>query len=143
MNTIQLLSGRSAFLLISAILLISGPAVSADEIDKLGRLFTDAGQRQKLDAVRRGTYQEEAEQSSATTNVRVNGVMMRSNGENVVWVNGESTLDNGFSKGVKVNPKAADRETYKVPVRVDGKRIQIKPGQSWSQGEDQVKDNYQ
>lgn len=142
MSIAKVLLYDKAYYILPVLLLISTPAAYADELEQLGRLFTDASQRQKLDAIRRGTYKEESEQNSVASNVRVNGIMMRSNGENVVWVNGESTLDNRVSEGVKINPKAADRETYKVPLRVNGKRIQVKPGQNWSEGTDQIKDNY-
>ena len=142
MSIAKVLLYFNACYVLPVLLFISTPGVYADELEKLGRLFTDTGQRQKLDAIRRGTYTEESEQSSAASNVRVNGIMMRSNGDNVVWVNGESTLDNRVSEGVKINPKAADKESYSVPLRINGKRIKIKPGQNWSEGTDQIKDNY-
>ena len=126
---------------IAIVFLRPGQAVSQDEIEGLGRLFIDAEQREKLEAVRRGTYRSETEQESRISNVRVNGVMIRSGGPNTVWVNGESTLD-GDVTGLRVNPNAADRETYGVPVRIDGKLVRIKPGQNWSEGTGTVKDNY-
>jgi hypothetical protein len=122
--------------------MISNHAISEDGVEGLGRLFVDVEQREKLEAVRRGTYDVEVEKESRVSNVRVNGVMMRSDGENVVWVNGESTLDGEPVKGVKVNPGNADRETYEIQVHIDGKRINIKPGQNWSEGTGTIKDNY-
>jgi hypothetical protein len=123
-------------------LLISGDALSEDGVEDLGRLFVDVEQREKLEAVRRGTYEREVEQESRVSNVRVNGVMMRSDGKNVVWINGESTLDGDPVKGVKVNPDTADSETYNVQVQIDGKRVKLKPGQNWSEGTGTIKDNY-
>ncbi len=125
-----------------ALLLISEHAKSEGGIEDLGRLFVDVEQREKLEAVRRGTYDKEIEQESRVSNVRVNGVMMRSDGENVVWINGESTLDGEPVKGVKVNPDTADSETYNVQVQIDGKRVKLKPGQNWSEGTGTIKDNY-
>jgi hypothetical protein len=125
-----------------ALLLISEHAISEDEVEDLGRLFVDVEQREKLEAVRRGTYDKEVEQESRVSSVRVNGVMMRSNGENVVWINGENTLDGVPVKGVKVKPEATDRDTYNVQVLIDGKRVKLKPGQNWSEGTGTVKDNY-
>lgn len=124
------------------LVLISNEAISADEIEGLGRLFVDVDQREKLEAVRRGTYNSEAEEESRVSNVRLNGIMMRSAGGNVVWINGESTLDGEPVKGVKVNPKTADSETYNVQVKIDGKRVKLKPGQNWSEGTGTIKDNY-
>ncbi len=125
-----------------ALLTISNRAISDDGIEGLGRLFVDVEQREKLESVRRGTYDIEVEKESRVSNVRVNGVMMRSDGENVVWINGENTLDGEPVKGVKVNPETANSETFKVQVDIDGKRINIKPGQNWSEGTGTIKDNY-
>jgi len=125
-----------------ALLLIPQHVISADEVEELGRLFVDVEQREKLEAVRRGTYDMESEQESRVSNVRINGVMMRSGGENVVWINGENTLDGEPVKGVKVNPETADSETYNVQVLIDGKRVKLKPGQNWSEGTGTIKDNY-
>ena len=125
-----------------ALMLISKQAVSEDSVEDLGRLFVDVEQREKLEAVRRGTYESEVERESRVTNVRLNGVMMRSGGGNVVWVNGKNTLDGAPVKGVNVNPESADRETFNVQVSIDGKRVYLKPGQNWSEGTGTVKDNY-
>ena len=124
------------------LILFSRPAFSADEIEGLGRLFIEPEQREKLESVRRGTYNAEVEQESRVSNVRVNGIMIRSDGENVVWINGENTLDGAPIKGVSVNPDKADSETYKVRVNIDGKYVTIKPGQNWSEGTGTIKDNY-
>ncbi len=117
-------------------------AFSKDGVEGLGRLFIDAEQREKLEAVRRGTFKAEAEKDNRISNVRVNGVMMRSDGENVIWINGANTLDGSPLEGVHVNPNTADSETFTVPVRVEGKLMHIKPGQNWSEGTGTVKDNY-
>ena len=129
-------------ILFVVLLFISKTAMSADEVEGLGRLFIDPEQREKLESVRRGTYNAEIEQESRVSNVRVNGVMIRGDGENVVWINGKSTLDGAPVKGVNVNPDNADSETYKVQVMIDGKRVNIKPGQNWSERTGTIKDSY-
>jgi hypothetical protein len=116
--------------------------MAQDGVENLGTLFTDSQQREKLEAVRRGTYMEEAEKNSRVSNIRIDGVMIRSDGKNVVWVNGRSTLDGMPVEGVKVNAEAADRNSHKVPVTIEGKRVYVKPGQVWSEGTGQVTDNY-
>lgn len=138
-NTISQLKN---LVILLVLMLISKHAVSEDGVEGLGRLFVDVEQREKLEAVRRGTYDKEVERESRVSNVRVNGVMMRSDGENVVWVNGVSTLDGEPVKGIKVNPDSADSETYNVQVQIDGKRVSLKPGQNWSEGTGTIKDNY-
>ncbi len=120
----------------------SQQATAKDEIEGLGRLFIDAEQREKLEAVRRGTYKAEKEQESRVSNVRINGLMIRSDGENVVWVNGQNTLDGSPIDGVRINPDTADRDSYAVKVLIDGKRVNIRPGQNWSEGTGTVKDSY-
>ncbi|UCB54005.1 MAG: hypothetical protein JSW45_08550 [Thiotrichales bacterium] len=142
MTVFNLPAKLKAIFVVAAAFLISAPAISADDVQGLGRLFIDAEQREKLEAVRRGTYKAETEEESRISNVRVNGVMIRSDGENVVWVNGESTLDGARIQGIRINPGTADRETYRVTVNIDGKRVGIKPGQNWSEGTGTIKDNY-
>ncbi len=131
-----------AILILLSLLLLPENAASEDGIEGLGRLFVDADQREKLEAVRRGTYSVEVEEESRVSNVRLNGVMMRSDGENVVWVNGASTLNGEPVKGIKVNPGSANNKTYDVQVSIDGKRVNLKPGQNWSEGTGTIKDNY-
>ncbi|MGD2054202.1 MAG: hypothetical protein PVG45_08850 [Gammaproteobacteria bacterium] len=122
--------------------LASKAAMAQDSVENLGTLFTDTGQREKLEAVRRGTYLEEAEKNSRVSNVRVDGIMIRNDGQNVVWVNGVSTLKSSSIEGIKVNADAADKDSQKVPVNIDGKRVYVKPGQIWSEGTGRVTDNY-
>jgi len=138
-NTISQLKN---LVILLVLMLISKHAVSEDGVEGLGRLFVDVEQREKLEAVRRGTYALEVEEENRVSNVRLNGVMMRSGGDNVVWINGESTLDGKPVKGVNVNPATADNETYNVQVNIDGKRVNLKPGQNWSEGTGTIKDNY-
>ncbi len=122
--------------------LVSNVAMAQDSVENLGTLFTDSSQREQLEAVRRGTYLEEAEKNNRVSNIRVDGLMIRSDGRNVVWVNGSSTLDNSSIEGIKVNTEAADKDSQKVPVNIDGKRVYVKPGQIWSEGTGRVTDNY-
>ena len=118
------------------------PSVSQEQLSDLGRLFTDPAQRERLEAVRHGAYVVEKETKDEVTTVTVNGVMMRGDGETVIWVNGKSTLEKDPLKGVKVLAGSANRENFKVPVMVDGKFLTIKPGQVWSDGSGDIKDNY-
>jgi len=142
MSIFNMFPSLRAILILLSLLLLPEYAVSEDSIEGLGRLFVDVDQREKLEAVRRGTYKVEVEEESRVSNVRLNGVMMRSGGENVVWINGESTLNGEPVKGIKVNPDSANNETYNVQVKIDGKRVILKPGQNWSEGTGTIKDNY-
>lgn len=125
-----------------ALMVVSKPLMSQQGLNELGRLFTDPVQREKLDAVRRGTYKGDAELKSTVSTITVNGIMVRSDGENIVWVNGKSTLEGSAAQGIDVDIRSTNRESYNVPVTVNGKRVSIKPGQSWAGGTGAVKDNY-
>jgi hypothetical protein len=46
--------------------------------------------------------------------------MMRSGGDNVVGINGESSLNGTPVQGGSVYPSTADSETYKVRAMIDG-----------------------
>ena len=142
MSRIIILPATGIFLILAAFSFMPQSVHSMDEVEGLGRLFIDAEQREKLEAVRRGTYKADTEQESRISNVRVDGVMIRSDGENVVWINGENTLDGTSIDGIRVNPDVTDRESYNVRVMIDGKRVNIKPGQNWSEGTGTIKDNY-
>ncbi len=141
----MLFKSHKGLLLLSGVICALAPmAVLAESTgaEQLGRLFTDSRQREKLDAVRQGTYREDVEKNASVSNVRVDGLMIRSDGKNVIWVNGQSTLDNKTVNGIKTYPQSANASTYKVPVKVDDNRIKIKPGQTWSESTGTVKDNY-
>lgn len=140
MNT--MISVRTGLPFALALMLGAAPVSSDESIEGLGKLFIDAEQREKLEAVRRGTYNAEAEKESRLSNIRVNGLMLRSDGENVVWINGESTLGGKEVQGLSVNASSVDAGTYRVQVNIDGKRVDIKPGQNWSEGTGTIKDNY-
>ena len=142
MSKLLSLQTLGIFLVMTAFIPAPYSAASQDDIEGLGRLFIDAEQREKLEAVRRGTYKADIEQESRISNVRVDGVVIRSNGENVVWINGENTLNGEPIDGLRVRAHATDDETYSVQVMIDGKRVVIKPGQNWSEGTGTIKDNY-
>ena len=125
-----------------SVLLAAFPALSQDQLKELGRLFTDPSQREKLEAVRHGAYVEDADQKGSVSSVTVNGIMMRDDGENVIWINGRSSLDGNPVSGINVYPESVDGDTFRLPLRVDGKPVRIKPGQSWNDAAGDVKDNY-
>ena len=120
----------------------SGQVTSEERREELGKLFTDSAQREKLEAVRYDAYDREAESASTITSVTVNGIVLRGDGKSVVWLNGKNTLEGQPGEGVTVDPNAADHNNYSVPVKVDGRLLRMKPGQTWSDGSGTVRDNY-
>ena len=135
-------NGCALTLMVLALSAGQGQVLAQEQMAEFGRLFTDAAQRARLDAIRRGARVEPAEGQSTVTEVTVNGIMIRSDGESVVWVNGDSTLDGKQAEAVRALPRAADRESFKVPVKIDGKYVRMKPGQKYSSDSGLIKDDY-
>ena len=134
----KLIYGLLACCMVLPLVLSANEKYGADNID---RLFTSPQQRQKLDTMR-SAPSNTIEEKPAVTNVELNGVMIREDGNNVIWVNDKSSLKSNKVDGVRVNPNAVNKESYKVPVKTDEHRIMMKPGQSWSETTGTVKDNY-
>ena len=98
----------------------------------LRTLFTSQQQRQDIEGDRRGSDLSEEPALVGPSSVQINGVVKRSNGKSVVWVNGKSTLDSSTVDGVKVYSNSISSQN-KVPVMIDGQKVYIKPGQTWSE----------
>ena len=98
----------------------------------LKTLFTSQQERQDIEHGRKGNYSSGDQGSLGPSSVQINGMVKRSNGKSVVWVNGKSTLDNSMVDGVKVYSKSI-KTNNKIPVMIDGRKVYIKPGESWSE----------
>lgn len=134
----KLVLGSLACCMVLPLVLSASEKYGADNID---RLFTSPQERQKLDAMRTAPSNN-IEDRPAVTDVELNGVMIREDGNNVIWVNDKSSLKSNKVDGVRVNPKEVNKESYKVPVKTDEHQIMMQPGQSWSETTGTVKDNY-
>jgi len=141
---------RKSFRYVSVVLLtglcLSSPlrlASAGNGAEGLNRLFTDPETRARMDAARKGDpVLENIGEYQSAKKIRVDGVMMRENGDNVVWVNGESSLDNNKIDGARVRTKQIDRKNYRVPLRLDDKTVRLKPGQAWTDESGKVSDDY-
>ena len=121
--------------------LSTASAVDYSEV-MLGKVFTTPTERQSIDNSKRDDVPQESVRRVAPTNVKINGVVIRSNGSNTAWVNGKQSSGNRTTGGVKVLTRSLSNKDYKIPVLVDGKSVKIKPGQSWSEETGTVVDNY-
>lgn len=115
-------------------LAISPALIGSALADDLGRLFTSASERARIDALRAGTPQETTS-SAPTDRLVVNGTLRGSDGKRLVWLNGSA-----------VNPDGANDMTLLRDGRVqlswrDGKRI-VKPGQGIDQASGEIFDHY-
>jgi len=98
---------------------------------ELKNLFTNKQLREEIDAKRTGKYR--SSKKGPVTQVKVNGYMKRSGGKNVVWVNGKSTMNSSRVGGVTVFTQSITKSN-KVPLRVDGRKIYVRPGEVWKNG---------
>ena len=98
----------------------------------LKTLFTSQQQRQDIESNRRDNSTSGEPLPVGLSSVQINGIVKRSGGKNIVWINGKSTLENTMVDGVKVYPNAINTKN-KIPVMIDGERVYIKPGQIWSE----------
>jgi hypothetical protein len=120
-------------------------AVAAPENDeaRFGRLFTESKTRQQLDASRKQNssqqlpvIEEEVEEDTGVTALKVDGMIKRRDGSTEVWVNGIST-QNSPRQGVMNSGGNSLR------VAVPGGEVTLKPGQVYSFESRRVLEGYE
>jgi hypothetical protein len=122
---------------------LSWNAYAVGDADGLNRLFTDQETRARIDAARKGDpVIEKDDKNGSTGKIRVDGVVIRENGDNVVWVNGENDRNSGNIGGIYVRSSQVNRKDYRVPVRLDGKTVRLKPGQVWNDENGKISDDF-
>ena len=114
-------------------LFFSLPVLAQDYSEQsLRTLFTSQQQRKDIESDKRGSNLSGNQELPVPSSVQVNGIVKRSNGKSVVWVNGKNTMDNATVDGVKVYSNSINAQN-KVPVAIDGRRVYVKPGETWSE----------
>jgi hypothetical protein len=108
----------------------------------LGKLFTTPEQRQRIDAFRKGKSMGVTREQVSPTDVKVQGIVTRSDGKSTVWVNGKSTLEGSSVGGVNVNLNSINDKSDKVTVGINKKTVRLKPGQVWSEDSGKISDSY-
>jgi hypothetical protein len=113
-------------------------------------LFLTPEQRTALDNARRNKIRSEAVAAAvvkqpkppAARSVLINGVVKRSDGETIVWVNGKP-VDGETPDGMKfqVGPQGEGSVTVREPDR--GRRVEIKVGQQVDLVTGRVKDTFE
>jgi hypothetical protein len=113
----------------------SQPAIALDQqaSPPLGRLFMSPEERRALDVARapgRDPAAPEASVVPTPSRVVLNGVLRRSAGPAVVFINGQAAGDKDAPVQVARGP---DRQnTVTVRDAGDGRSVRLKPGQSWT-----------
>lgn len=132
-------------ILVAASLLLFGATVCAEETP-LGRLFLTPEQRAALDNARRNKIRAEATRkpraSQATRDVRVDGVVKRSDGESVVWINGKAVEDETVD-GMRVAPLAGTQSSIVVRDPDKGRVLKLKVGQRADLLTGKITENYE
>ncbi|NOX43872.1 MAG: hypothetical protein GXP19_09105 [Gammaproteobacteria bacterium] len=121
--------------------------VSSAQADSLGRIFTTPKQRVILDNIRRHPKQKKAYSTSAKavlpSAVNVDGVVIRDDGKNTVWINGKNNINtNKPEVGVKVNKRNITSDSVTITLSNSNKRITLKPGQTVDPMTGKVRDAY-
>lgn len=123
------------------ILLLATTVAHAD--DSLGRLFLTVEQRLELDAQRDPNAPHAAAGlagvgTATERTVVVNGIVRRSGGTDVVWINGARTsAASEQSVQLQRGPDRSNRVTLKS---ADGSVVRLKPGQYWDPATGRVAD---
>ena len=130
------------------IILLGLGATPGTAAEPLGRLFMTPEQRAALDAARApgnelltATVQRAKPRAvSPDAPVLLNGVIRRSRGPNVAWVNGERASPTG-EQGVHLR-RGPDRHNQVTLEEGGGSTARLKPGQFWIPATGQVADCY-
>lgn len=135
MNTPTVRTGRRALLLC---LILCPTLVGSVLADDLGRLFTSATERARIDAVRSGkqplTEVDDTAIAPVTDRVVINGTLRGSDGKRLVWLNG-TPVKPGSRRDMTLLRDGRVQLTWQ-----DGAKI-LKPGQGVDQASGKIFDN--
>jgi len=123
-------------------------ALPGSAAEPLGRLFMTTGQRQALDALREpggdmladASGMQATDAAPASSQVVLNGVVRRSRGPDVVWVNGTRAGAGDDRIRLRRGPDAANRVTLEAAA--GGTSARLKPGQYWEPATGRVANCY-
>ena len=127
------------------------PAFAQDTT--LGRLFLTPDQRAALDNARRNKIRAEAIAATVehvekkprpprTRSVTINGIVQRSDGESVIWVNGKPT-DGQTDDGMRVGVSPGSQGAVVVREPGEGRRVELRVGQRANLTTGRVDDAYE
>lgn len=116
-------------------LLHAGPAAA----QQLGRLFYSPEQRAALDARRAARLPDKPAAAAESPTTRVDGYVRRSSGKSTVWVDGEPLPEGLQLEGLRVR-RGNDPTKVTVSVGEDGRRIELRVGETLDRATGEVKD---
>lgn len=125
------------------LILVSLTSQSTQAAESLGRLFFTPAQRNSLDAGKKlkdATAQAPVRRGPAV--VTLNGVVVRSDGESTVWVNGRTVGRNG-TPSVKASASTSDPAAARIDLRDARNPVRLKVGQRFDRSTGKVKESYE
>lgn len=134
---------RRIAVVLAATLTVAGVGLPAAGAQTLGRLFTTPEQRAELDEIRNDPDygKEEAPRVSvapkqgatgpAVDTVTINGIVLRSSGQNYSWINGDSIRGGDATReGIRVETRQlSSGGTVRLVLPSGLDTVQLKPGQ--------------
>ncbi len=112
--------------------------VSAKEYP-FGRLFTTPQERAYLDAP--APQSQESSETILDDRVYLSGFIVREDGKNTVWINGEGIPSSQAMGNLIIsNPNTSSGTVY---IRQGKSAQQLKPGQVWNPNDGKVQERYQ
>ncbi len=118
-----------------ACLLHAGAAAA----QQLGRLFYTPEQRAALDARRAARLPDKPSAAAESPTTRVDGYVRRSSGKSTVWMDGEPLPEGLQLEGLRVR-RGNDPTKVTVSVGEDGRRIELRVGETLDRATGEVKD---
>jgi hypothetical protein len=126
---------RCAALLLAGVLL----APRALPAQELGRLFFTPEQREALDARRKARLPDKPAALAPSPTTRVDGSVQRSSGRSTVWIDGAAVPDGTQPEGLRIR-RSGDPSRVTVVVGEDGRRINLRVGETLDRATGEVKD---
>ncbi|MGH8750115.1 MAG: hypothetical protein ACREUV_00245 [Burkholderiales bacterium] len=127
----------------AAILLLLLPLASM-AAEPVGRLFFTPAQRATLDNARRQNIKINVEtETPAFEIISVNGVVKRSDGESIVWINNKPMSDKQAVSGIKITPHRGDDARVNLQLQQSGREVDLRVGQNLDAVSGQILESYQ
>ncbi|MEE4660720.1 MAG: hypothetical protein V2J89_09640 [Halieaceae bacterium] len=130
-----------------ALFVLTLPAVAQSEYP-FDRIFTTPEERRMLDAQRRGEQVDalpgrSVEVAPESDRVTFSGYLLRADGSQIVWVDGESDVNDESASRAGAEHGAIRPGEGSVEFRARDSRRQLKPGQVWLLDRDEVVEGYE
>ena len=127
--------------------------LAAEEI-KIGRLFTIPSERAHLDALRnaekkpttkadRLPYVNIKKNKAEQNQFYLQGVVIRSDGSNMLWTNNGDVLENGNKDDSVIFMPDTDDPAQVILTLPDKQTLKIKPGQIYDPKTDKIRESYE